>query len=65
MLNNEEYAKDHFCPICNKVISSDVCYELVMCMFGGLKTTSVPEADGIEKNKENKDMCNKCPYSDL
>ena len=64
MLSNEEYKKDHFCPMCNKVISSNVCYELVMCMFGGIKTSSVPEVD-VEKNKKNIDTCDKCPYSDL
>ena len=64
MQNNIDFDKEHFCPICQEVIEPDVCYELVMCMFGGLKTESVPEVR-IKKTEENKKICNSCPYSDL
>lgn len=56
--------EDRFCPLCNKEIDAEVCYEVVMCFWGGLKISSVPEVK-IEKNEENKEICDKCPYSDL
>ena len=27
--------QEHFCPLCNKVVDDEVCYEICMCMGGG------------------------------
>lgn len=55
---------DRYCPIAKKEISSEVCYEVVMCLFCGLKASSVPEVD-FEKDEETKKICDNCQYSDI
>lgn len=62
-LNDRIYA-DRFCPICQKNISADICYEIVMSFTAGFRIESVPEIDLIE-SEDNKTICDKCPYSDL
>lgn len=52
------------CPIAGENIDSEVCYEMVMCISGGFKSSSVPEVD-FEVTEETKRICDACPYSDL
>ena len=56
--------EEHFCPLCNKVIDNEVCYEICMCMGGGLKLSSIPEVD-IEKTDGTKEVCFQCEYNDI
>lgn len=57
-------SEDRLCPICNKYISAEVCYEIVMCLTAGFKPSSVPEINFIA-NEETRQCCDSCPYSDL
>lgn len=56
--------EDRLCPICNKIIDSEICYEIVMCLTAGFNTDSIPEIK-FKKDNKTKDICNNCPYSDL
>ena len=60
MYNHE----DRYCPIAKKNIDSEVCYEMVMCLTSGFKTSSVPEVD-FTNDTNTKKICDACPYSDL
>ena len=55
---------DRYCPIAKKEISSEVCYEVVMCLFCGLKASSVPEVV-FEKDDKTKQICDSCKYSKI
>lgn len=55
---------DRFCPIANKEIDSEVCYEIVMCLTCGFKSSSVPEVE-FTNDEETKSICDNCPYSNL
>ena len=61
---NDRLYEDRFCPICQKNISAEICYEIVMCFTVGFRIESVSEIDFI-KSKGNEIICDKCPYSDL
>lgn len=56
--------EDRFCPIAQKEIDSEVCYEVVMCLTSGFYASSVPEVE-FEKDEATKLLCDSCPYSDL
>ena len=54
------------CPIYNKVIDGELCYETAMCMQGFFKIASVPESKDIKLDlDEAKKICVNCPYSDM
>ena len=56
--------ENRMCPLCNKRITPEICYEIVMCFTAGFDLRSVPEVN-IEKNVEYQKICDRCPYSDL
>ena len=56
--------EDRYCPVVKQDIGSEVCYEMVMCICGCFKPSSVPEVE-FEVNEKTKAICDKCPYSDL
>lgn len=60
MYNHE----DRYCPIAKKNIDSEVCYEMVMCLTSGFKTSSVPEVD-FKNDDATRQICDACPYSNL
>lgn len=55
---------DRYCPIAEKEIGSEVCYEVVMCLASGFKPSSVPEVD-FQNDEKTRSICDACPYSDL
>ena len=58
--------EDRMCPIYQRVIDGDLCYETAMCMQGFFHISSVPEADFIRlKFEEAKEICINCPYGDM
>lgn len=56
--------EDRYCPVAKKEIGSETCYEMVMCICGLFKASSVPEIK-FEVNEETKKICDSCPHSDL
>lgn len=55
---------DRQCPIANREISAEICYEVVMCLTAGFKASSVPEIE-FENDEETRSTCDACPYSNL
>ena len=55
---------DRFCPIAQKEIGSEVCYEVVMCLTSGFSASSVPEID-FKNDGSTRALCDSCPHSDL
>lgn len=55
---------DRYCPVAKRDIDSEICYEMVMCICGCFKASSVPEVE-FTVNEETKKICDNCPYSDL
>ncbi len=60
MYSNE----DRLCPICNKEISADICYEIVMCLTAGFNTSSVPEVE-FKNDLKTREICDGCQFIDL
>lgn len=57
---------DRMCPIYQKVIDGELCYETAMCMQGLFTIHSVPESVHIKlKFLEAKKICIECPYGDM
>lgn len=55
--------EDRYCPIAKKEIDSEVCYEVIMCLYNGFSPTSVPEVE-FKNDEKTKKMCENCKYSD-
>lgn len=57
---------DRKCPIYDKVIDGELCYETALCMQGLFKLSSVPESKDIKLDlDEAKKICVNCPYADM
>lgn len=50
------------CPICNKVITADECYEIEMCADGLGPKDGVPYVADIDLIKKNAELCSKCCF---
>jgi hypothetical protein len=65
MSNNKlHYEEDHYCPLYNKIINPDVCYESMMCLHRFFKISSVKELAQIEDIDKVRMKCEKCKYSE-
>lgn len=56
----ETQSEAFYCPAAKKVITSDVCYELWMCLNGMMKLSLVPEVE-IKDQAQAEKICNECP----
>lgn len=65
MSNDLDYNNPHFCPVYNKIIDIDLCYDSLMCLNGSFKVTSTKELEGIKDIKTAREICGRCPYSEL
>ena len=66
MASNLTPYDDRKCPIYDKIIDGELCYETAMCMQGMFKLSSVPEANEIVLDEKTaRETCNHCPYSDM
>lgn len=60
-----DYNSDHYCPVYEKIISSDLCYDSLCCLSGEFKISSTKELLEIKDIEKAKKACKDCPYSDL
>ena len=60
-----DYNADHFCPVYEKEISPDLCYDSLCCLSGEFKIESTPELLEVEDIAQARIICKGCPYSDL
>lgn len=60
-----DYNSGHYCPAYGRIISSDLCYDSLCCLTGMFKISSTKELSEIKDIEKAKEVCRKCPYSDL
>ena len=65
MANEIDYNKEHHCPVYNKTIDPDLCYDSVLCLCGVVKAESMKEIRELDDIEEARKKCKACPYSDL
>ncbi len=59
------YSEPHFCPVYNRNIDINLCYDSLMALKGFFKITTVGELNGIRDIENARQRCERCPYSDL
>lgn len=60
-----DYEADRYCPAYKKVICADLCYDSLCCLCGQFKISSTKELAEIEDIESAREVCRKCPYSEL
>lgn len=65
MLRPEEYTADRYCPVFQRVIDCDWCYESVLGLSRAIKVEAVRELDEVEDIEGARVICAECKYSDL
>ncbi len=64
-MSDLNYEADRHCPVFNKIIDSDLCYESIMALSRAVKVSSVPELNEVKDIEKARVICDKCPYSEL
>ena len=64
-MSEVNYDKDHHCPVDDRVIDPDLCYESIMCLSRMFKTSSLSELIELKDIDKARDICKECPYSKL
>ena len=59
-----DYNNDHYCPVYQKEISPDLCYDSMCCLSGFFKTSSTKELNEIKDIGSARSLCKECPYND-
>ena len=66
MASNElDYTEDHFCPVYNRIIDPDLCYDSLCCLSRQFKIESTKELEEVKDIDLAREICARCVYSDL
>lgn len=65
MSNDVNYEIDHYCPVYNKIIDADLCYDSMMCLNRSFKISSTKELSAIKDIEAAREICIKCKYAGL
>ena len=60
-----DYESPHHCPVYNRVIDADLCYDSILCLSRMVKVSALPALDDCKDIEKARSQCAKCPYSDL
>ena len=60
-----DYEMDHYCPVFQKIICSDLCFESIMALSRSVKVESVSELKEIKDVEKARKICDECSYSDM
>lgn len=60
-----DYNTDHYCPVYDRIISSDLCYDSLCCLNFTFLVSSTKELKEVKDIGYARMLCNDCPYSDL
>lgn len=63
--DNIDYDADHYCPVYQRIVTADLCYESLMCLNRSFKVSSVKELNEIKDIEEARKICGQCIYSEL
>lgn len=62
---NLDYDNPHYCPVYERVIDIDLCYDSLCCLGGQFKISSTEELLEVKDIEKARKICAECPYSDL
>ena len=65
MLADWEYTADRYCPVFERIIDCEWCYECVLGLSRAIKVEAVRELDEIEDIATARKICAECRYSNL
>lgn len=65
MLDEKEYTADRYCPVFQRVIDCEWCYDSVMGLRKMFKAETISELNEIQDLEEAGKICRECKYSDL
>lgn len=60
-----DYDKNHYCPVYDKEIDPNLCYDSLMCLGKFFKVSSLKELSQVEDIEKAREICGQCPYSKL
>lgn len=60
-----DYNADHYCPVYEKTIDCDLCYDSLNCLSGMYKISSTKELSEVRDIDHARRVCRECEYSDL
>ena len=53
-----------YCPLVNRVISEELCYETVFAVTGLVKLSTAPEME-IKNREDARRICDNCKFSNF
>ena len=59
-----DYSIDHYCPVYQKEITPDLCYDSMCCLSSFFKISSTKELDEVKDIESARALCKECPYND-
>ncbi len=62
---NLDYDNPHYCPVYNKIIDIDLCYDSLNCLNRSFRISSTKELSEVKDIEQARKVCAECPYSDL
>ncbi len=65
MLIDEEYTADRYCPVFQRMIDCDWCYESVLGLSKAVRVEVVSELDEVSDIESARIICKSCMYSNL
>lgn len=60
-----DYEMDHYYPVFQKTICSDLCFESIMTLSRSVKVEFIPELKEIKDVEKARKICDECSYSDM
>ncbi len=60
-----DYEADHYCPVYERVICADLCYESLCGLKRDVKVSSIPELSEVKDIEAARQICKACEYSKL
>ena len=60
-----DYESDHYCPVYDRTIAADLCYDSLCCLNGDFKIESTKELSEVKDIGTARKVCAACRYSDL
>ena len=66
-IDNVDFEEDRYCPVFNRIIDCEWCYESLMGISKLAKKSAIKELDEIAEDKMEDAFlkCKKCKYSEL
>lgn len=60
-----DYENPHYCPVYQRTISIDLCFDSLMALGRDVKVSSVDELAEVADIEAARKICAECPYSEL